>query len=339
MPTNGRHVGHSSLGGQSGGDGMSTILDALRKVERERDPAAEHTLDAPSVAPDARRRRSFPIVAVLTCAVLGFTGGAMLSWWLPSAPPEVEVAALPVPPPPPAIAVPRAPLLAKPVAPTQPETDVGKAGEPASPPVAALPPPQQATPAQTEVVVAEKPAALAAVEASRPIVADTAPKELLASIDKQASALEPSPFSAPREAAPAEPANPAVSGGVRERGVRAVDPADDDIAALAPADGRLIEPPPVEVAPEDEPAPEPETPAETLVDTGRSPPGAPKVALSFLQWSADPARRFAFISIDGAPTQRVHEGEVAAGLTVAAITPTGVQFKREGTIFVIRPRH
>jgi hypothetical protein len=63
------------------------------------------------------------------------------------------------------------------------------------------------------------------------------------------------------------------------------------------------------------------------------------VALSFLQWSADPAKRFAFVSIDGAPSQRVHEGEVAAGLTVAAIMPSGVQFKREGTTFVIRPRH
>jgi hypothetical protein len=95
----------------------------------------------------------------------------------------------------------------------------------------------------------------------------------------------------------------------------------------------------LDAVPEPEAEPEPEAPAETLFDTGRSPPGAPKVALSFLQWSNDPARRFAFISIDGAPTQRVHEGEVAAGLTVAAITPTGVQFKREGTTFVIRPRH
>ena len=99
--------------------------------------------------------------------------------------------------------------------------------------------------------------------------------------------------------------------------------------------------PPLEESPEaePEPEPEPESPGETLFDTGRSPPGAPKVALSFLQWSSDPARRFAFISIDGAPTQRIHEGEVAAGLTVAAITPTGVQFKRDGTVFVIRPRH
>jgi hypothetical protein len=109
---------------------------------------------------------------------------------------------------------------------------------------------------------------------------------------------------------------------------------------LAPAPAAEPEAPPAdEAALEPEPEPEPETSPETLVDTGRSPPGAPKVALSFLQWSTDPSRRFAFISIDGAPSQRIREGEVAAGLTVAAITPTGVQFKREGTIFVIRPRH
>jgi hypothetical protein len=63
------------------------------------------------------------------------------------------------------------------------------------------------------------------------------------------------------------------------------------------------------------------------------------VALTFLQWSADPQRRFALISIDGTPTQRVREGDSASGLTVTEITPTGVQFKREGQVFMIRPRH
>jgi hypothetical protein len=63
------------------------------------------------------------------------------------------------------------------------------------------------------------------------------------------------------------------------------------------------------------------------------------VALTFLQWSADPARRFAFVSVDGAPAQRLREGDTTSGLTVAEILPSGVQFKREGQIFVIRPRH
>jgi len=36
---------------------------------------------------------------------------------------------------------------------------------------------------------------------------------------------------------------------------------------------------------------------------------------------------------------RVREGDTASGMTVAEITPTGVQFKREGQLFMIRPRH
>lgn len=161
----------------------------------------------------------------------------------------------------------------------------------------------------------------------------------LAALDPKASALEPSPFKPSRDpagAAVTEPAKKPVAEAARAPARRE----PQDLAALAPAPAADLEVPTAEdAAVEPEGEPEPETSPETLVDTGRSPPGAPKVALSFLQWSTDPARRFAFISIDGAPTQRIREGEVAAGLTVAAITPTGVQFKREGTVFVIRPRH
>ena len=114
---------------------------------------------------------------------------------------------------------------------------------------------------------------------------------------------------------------------------------DHAIAAIEPAACRPCPRPPSKHSAQVEPEAEPEAPPEALVDTGRSPPGAPKVALSFLQWSADPAKRFAFISVDGGAAQRVREGEVTSGMTVAAITPTGIQFKREGTTFVIRPRH
>jgi len=106
-------------------------------------------------------------------------------------------------------------------------------------------------------------------------------------------------------------------------------PAPDAMAALVPPVSQSS------IAAEPEPPPAPPT----VTDTGRSPPGAPRVALSFLQWSPDPTRRFALISIDGAPSQRVREGDTAAGLTVAQITPTGVQFKREGNLFTIRPRY
>ncbi len=322
---------------------MSTILDALRKVEREREPTAEPSLAGPTVSSTVRRRRSFPIAAIALCAVVGFGGGALLSWWWPSEAP-VELAALPAPPPPPDIAVPRPPLRAQPKAPAapreqQPATAVQAEAPPGAPPAVA----PQARPTEVEPkgALAAKPSGLAAAEGPRPVAEEPATPERLAALDKQGSALEPSPFTAPREAAreggPPSAAPKAAPAVVPPATVPV--PSEQiaqDLAALAP--NAPAAPPPVEAAPAESEA-DPAAPAETLFDTGRSPPGAPKVALSFLQWSPEPARRFAFISIDGAPTQRIHEGEVAAGLTVAAITPTGVQFKREGTTFVIRPRH
>jgi hypothetical protein len=323
---------------------MSTILDALRKVERERDPAAEPTLDGPTISPDVRRRRPFPFAAVAICALVGFGGGALLSWL--TSQPTVDVAALPVPPPAPEIVVPRAPVgVERPLdAPAPP------AGAPQPPAVSA----EAAKPESQEVEVASAPRAVAAPVAP-PLAAgapseggpsatrDVVPREqaapavsrpakpALAAADN-GSALEPSPFGPVRDAR-REPTAPAIP----PPAAAPIAVPDRDLAALTPPMPPTE--PRIEEAPEPAPESEPATPGETLFDTGRSPPGAPKVALSFLQWSADPARRFAFISIDGAPTQRVHEGEVTAGLTVAAITPTGVQFKREGTIFVIRPRH
>ncbi len=329
---------------------MSTILDALRKVERERDPTAEPNLDEQPVSPEGRRRPPFPVVAVVICAVVGFGGGALLSRWLTSEP-GIEVTELPVSPPPPEIEVPRAPTREEPVRPIVPPVvaDAGAAkveastgGSAAAPPAAepSAAPRSVATPA-TVVALQAKEVVPEALEAPRPATGDAsssaeeiarpAPPQgtALAAVD-QGSALEPSPF------------GPARDGIIRESVRPSVKPApadEEEIAALAPQGAPAA--PQLDEAPEEAlvPEPEPETPGETLFDTGRSPAGAPKVALSFLQWSPDPARRFAFISIDGAPTQRIHEGEVAAGLTVAAITPTGVQFKRDGTIFVIRPRH
>jgi len=359
---------------------MSTILDALRKVERERDGSPEASLDTPTLTSGVRRGRRFPLAAVAICAVVGFGGGAVLSWWMAEQPP-VQTAALPAPPPPPDIPVPRAPVRAHPKAPAPPVAAAEKpnqapaeapapaapAAAPAAPPeaapapaVAPVPPaPAPAPPAVADVKPASPAAAepapaspraehapneIAAVEKARDAApvddshpAEATSREALAALEKQGSALEPSPFAASREPA----REPAVSAAPR-RPVAVPPPPPErpqqELAAVAPAPA--VEPPAVQEPPPLEPEAEPETPPEAVFDTGRSPPGAPKVALSFLQWSADPAKRFAFVSIDGAPSQRVHEGEVAAGLTVSAITPNGIQFKREGgTPFVIRPRH
>ena len=111
------------------------------------------------------------------------------------------------------------------------------------------------------------------------------------------------------------------------------------VAPLAPAPPVIAAPPAVAPPPVDTESGQPAQPPPVLFDTGRSPPGSPRVSLTFLQWSSDPDRRFAFISIDGAPSQRVREGDSANGMTVSQITQNGVQFQREGQLFMIRPRH
>ncbi|MEO6025693.1 MAG: hypothetical protein ABIR79_02355 [Candidatus Binatia bacterium] len=313
----------------------------MRKVERERDESPDHAIEPQPLAPEARRRRNGPLTAIALCAVLGFAGGAVLSWWTPAEEPAVEVAALPVPPPPPAIAVPRAPVAEPPV----PVAAAPAAAPEPIPNIAAAPTGSEpAAPESRAVVAVEKPALQPAAAISARAIPDghVEQKGAIASLGKDGTALEPSPFaaqrSAARDAAPAPAPAVQMPAGSNPADLE-TNRAARELAAIAPSEPAIPDPAPLDVAPEAEAEPEPETPAETLVDTGRSPPGAPKVALSFLQWSADPARRFAFISIDGQPSQRVREGESTAGMTVAAITPTGVQFKREGTSFVIRPRH
>lgn len=322
---------------------MSTILDALRKVEREREPSGDLPLDGPTVSPEVRRRRPFPVVAVAMCAIVGFAAGALLSWWTPGETP-VEVASLPAPPPPPNIDVPRAPVRAQPkpaAAPPAPNV-AADAGGTTKHDLAIAPPAVAASPvAPAAVAMAPSPAAVvppAPAAVSVPPAADHEENAAVAALEKD-SVLEPSPFGPTRGAA-REATVPNVAGkkGPEEKPAVKAAPKErepQDLAALVPPAAQ--EPPAAELEAPIEP--EPEASPEPIFDTGRSPPGAPKVALSFLQWSSDPARRFAFISIDGAPSQRVHEGEVAGGLTVAAITPTGVQFKRENSTFVIRPRH
>jgi len=255
---------------------VSTVLDALKKVEQERQSPRGQLLHVPPPEPNRPRHLSAGVIAA--CAALGFAAGIGFALWRDA--PPIEPRELPGVPPPPAIHVPAPP----------------------APVIAAAPP------------VASDPSA-SAVDAD--------------------SALEPSPFAPPRSAdsSPGEAAAPSRAAG--RSAPPAPAPPPNSVAALAPQAPFL--PPEADlppVAPE-EPTPQPDS----VTDTGRSPPGSPRVSLSFLQWSADPARRFAFVSIDGAPTQRVREGDTATGLTVAEITATGVQFKQDGKLFTIRPRH
>jgi hypothetical protein len=290
---------------------MSTILDALKKVERERESPGDRLRHEPEHTPKRARRVS--TVTIVVCAILGFGAGAGIALWRSNAPVGDEAAS-------PAAAPPAAELA---VVTADPVPRAGAAPRPA--------------PARRS-------------DEDAPPAADTV-EVPGAGVD---SALEPSPFEPP----PAEPAAvaalPAVPVEAPAAGVPG--PAAPDAVAALP---RPV-PRPLKIAPDPDDANEPAgeepplddesgieldsedagAPAEeTVIDTGRSPPGAPRVTLSFLQWSADPARRFAFISVDGGPSQRVREGDAAGAVSVARITPDGVRLRHAETLFIIRPRH
>lgn len=319
---------------------MSTILDALKKVERGRESPREQLLHLSDETPGRRRA---PALLVATCAVVGFAGGIGLALWRNGSTVDVAVPDLT---PPPAIDVPRAPdagharVARNDGAPEGMEDEPRAAEEPRVAEIAPAVPAAGVAPAPAQPGAAEPEtsAAVPAVVAAAPVT----PPE---------SALEPSPFTASRSGLPpAEDGTQAAP--VRKPAPRAEAPAvtgapaplappqaPPDVADEADQGEVLAALPPTAVEPplaaEGEPPPLPPS----IFDTGRSPPGLPKVTLSFLQWSEDPARRFVFISIDGGPTQRLREGDNSGGLTVAQITPTGVRFRHEDKVFVIRPRH
>jgi hypothetical protein len=299
---------------------MSTILDALKKVEGERPQSPrEQLLHVPS--PGTTRRRPISITTIVACAALGFAAGIGFALWRNAPPLDIDELAGPSPPPSDVVTASR---------PAGLQDAVGAPAAGAAPKPAAAAPPDRG--------IADGPGDQAAVDqhpelGTRPAPPPRAPA---AGVGLADSVLEPSPFTLPRPGSPAPGAEAHVARAPSAPPVvpappppADVAPAPDAMAALAPT----VPQGPIATEPEPPPAPP------TVIDTGRSPPGAPRVALSFLQWSPDPTRRFALISIDGAPSQRVREGDTAAGLTVAQITPGGVQFKHEANLFTIRPRH
>lgn len=324
---------------------MSTILDALRKVERDREVPRDELLDVE--LPPPRARRGISTRVIIACASVGFAAGIGLALWRDTAP--IEQASPPEPVAAPAVDVP---------APPRPRSKREAKAAPAAP--------AEGNPAVASAP-AENPSGTAQVAAAGNAAPAPAPPSAAEAAAHEATALEPSPFAAAQGPAGtgAPPADAALPQGGPARGRKApgrptgraaapLAPAPPAAAApLAPAPppnavAALAPPPPIisaprpQVAPEAAPEPDvapPAAPPSSVIDTGRAPTGAPRVALTFLQWSADPDRRFAFVSIDGAPSVRVREGDTASGMSVSQITPTGVQFQREGQSFIIRPRH
>ncbi len=67
-------------------------------------------------------------------------------------------------------------------------------------------------------------------------------------------------------------------------------------------------------------------------------PAPANSAVSFLQWSPESARRKAFVRVGGSPLTLVHEGDAIGGYTVAEIRPNSVALRSGTTRFQIRVR-
>ena len=67
-------------------------------------------------------------------------------------------------------------------------------------------------------------------------------------------------------------------------------------------------------------------------------PAPANSAVSFLQWSPESARRKAFVRVGGSPLTLVHEGDAIGGYTVVEIQPNAVALRSSMTRFQIRVR-
>ncbi|MEW6268317.1 MAG: hypothetical protein AB1689_03355, partial [Thermodesulfobacteriota bacterium] len=68
----------------------------------------------------------------------------------------------------------------------------------------------------------------------------------------------------------------------------------------------------------------------------RPPGGAPQVSINILQWSVEPARRFAFVTVDGGNMRQVREGDRIGGLTVKRIYEQMIEFGFNDSTFMLR---
>lgn len=215
--------------------------------------------------------------------------------------------------------------------------EAGARGAPqeASPPAQIfVPPPHDAAPAQGAVAKAAAPAP------------DANPNA--AAGQNAAPAADPEPVALARaDSAPVtEPAAPAVGVSVSNAHAEAADTEvrDPDIPLPSEPAHAVAPEPPVTVAaiPPPEPAaaaaPAPAAPAAagTSPVLRRAPGGAPQVAINILQWSAEPGRRFAFVSVDGGNMTQVREGDRIGGLTVKHIHQQMIEFGFNDSTFLLR---
>jgi hypothetical protein len=328
---------------------MSTILDALRKVEEEK-RAQEADVRARLLSNSARfdfrrsRRSSLPWGIVGGLVAVGVALGAAWMFW-PS--PETTAVTKVTPPPPAPVAQ---------VATTPPVTS----SEPRrrrqeSPPLQApISSPQvaQITPEAAAVMPIEKP--LLVVPPSTPPAdaasgsANTNPqygpggggnlqglpgsaphRQGTEALYRSSGVVQRSPFasSSPYDRIVAPPPAPT------ER--RATTAAKPTPRQSSPAVENRVPTAPRSAATTNESPRKAPTATPTRDEPLDAPPGA---SLSFLQWSADPDKRVVSIKVGAGPAMLAHEGDSVEGLTVVKIRPDAVELRSGESRYLLKAR-
>jgi hypothetical protein len=309
---------------------MSTILDALRKIEEENRTrnadARTRLLATPQrfdLRPPRRQRVSWLVSAGLI--VGGITVGAGLMGWgwyvrSPSLPvvTTVHVPAPPVPPTP-------APAPAATLAPPERINPVAPSVE--------LSPPAVTTQEPTVIVVSPSPApvataALADVASTSVDVANPVQRSPFVNTADSEQIASPPSLVEPRIAAKPKPVRkpvpipraPVTQESATSPTVEEAMPTpleEDDVTALTPS------------------APVEEGEGENGAETSRPPTPA---SVSFLQWSPEPEKRMAFIKVGDKPTTLAHEGDVVNGVTVVKIRKGAVELRSGESRWTLKAR-
>jgi len=305
---------------------MSTILDALRKIEEENRTrnanARTRLLMTPQrfdLRPPRRQRVSWLIGTGLIVGGIALGAGLMgWGWYARSTSAPVVTTAN--------VLAPRAPT-----------------STPAQTPAANPSPPEHVTPV-AHPVGPPTPAAVAKEEPTILVVAPPASRvaaaDLAGTVSTRAdeeSPVQRSPFvntSEPERIAP-PPVEPRVAMKAKPATKPTPTPrvpVEQEIAARPPAEST---PAPLEEG--DVAEVTPSAPLEEGDVAETSPPPTP-ASVSFLQWSPEPEKRMAFIKVGDAPTALAHEGDTVNGVTVVKIRQGAVELQSGESRWTLKAR-
>lgn len=297
---------------------MSTILDALRKVEEEnrtRNADARTRLLTTPQRFDLRppRHQRVPWLVSMGLIVGGIALGAGLMGWERSTPPigaptGEEVGARTAPPTP-------APVLT-----TSPEPE-----RPAARSV--VPPVLVARKEELRSPVTVPPQNVAAADITRTLPTP-ASEEHLIQRSPFVNTVEPERMTPPPSPLPVE-----------QRGATRAKPAPKPTPP-SPTPARTVEPPSAALEESDSSEVTPSAPQEEEQEevAGETPSPPTQASVSFLQWSPEPEKRMAFIKVGNAPTTLAHEGDTVNGVRVVKIRQGTVELQSGESRWTLKAR-